>query len=163
MSLNKTVMLVIALCFGLIFMACQNQPVGYPIDSKVTTTLERTVSPVTPPSTSPKPPIDQVSKFVQYGYGDWQFGGELAAQKRLDLMPPAYTGSSATKAANLLRFFTITDIHITDKESPAQIIYLQQLYYPNLLPPPFNALGHVPWSWQTSVYSPVMLYTTQVL
>jgi len=163
MSLRKIIVLVVTLCFGLIFMACQNQPAGYPIDTKIATTLERTVSPVTPPSTSPEPLLDQVSKYAQYGYGDWQFGGELAPQKRLDLMPPAYTGTAVTKAANLLRFFTITDIHITDKESPSQIIYLQQLYYPNLLPPPYNALGHVPWSWQTSVYSPVMLYTTQVL
>ena len=163
MSLKKTIILVIALCLSLIFVACEKQQVSYPIDSKVSTTLERTVIPVPVPSTSPELLLNEVSKYSQYGYGDWQFGGELASQKRLDLMPPAYTGTSATKAADLLRFFTISDIHITDKESPSQIIYLQQLYYPNLLPPPYNALGHVPWSWQTSVYSPVMLYTTQVL
>jgi len=163
MNLNKVVILVIALCFSLVLVACEKQPASYPIDPKVSTTLERTVVPVTPPSTSDKPLMDQVSRYSQSGYGDWQYGGELASQKRLDLMPPAYTGTSATKAANLLRFFTITDIHITDKESPSQIIYLQQLYYPNLLPPPYDAMGHTPWSWQTSVYSPVMLYTTQVL
>ncbi len=45
----------------------------------------------------------------------------------------------------LLNFFTITDIHITDKESPAQAIY-------------FGYKGGV-----SSAYSPVMLYTTHVL
>ena len=62
-----------------------------------------------------------------------------------------------------MNFFTMSDIHITDKESPSQLIYLQQLYYPNLFPPPYDKLGHYPWSWETSVYGPVMLYTTHVL
>ena len=35
-----------------------------------------------------------------------------------------YIGASVAKKAKLLNFFTITDIHITDKESPAQVIYL---------------------------------------
>jgi metallophosphoesterase (TIGR03768 family) len=43
----------------------------------------------------------------------------------------------------------MTDIHITDKESPSQLIYIQQL----------NARG----AQVTSIYSPVMLFTTQVL
>ena len=78
-------------------------------------------------------------------------------------MPAGYSGASVTRKAKLLNFFTISDIHITDKESPSQLIYLQQLYYPNLFPPPYDKLGHYPWSWETSVYGPVMLYTTHVL
>ena len=55
----------------------------------------------------------------------------------------------------LLNFFTITDIHITDKESPNQLIYLQQLKdkYPE----------HPIHRQATSVYSPIMPYTTHVL
>jgi len=149
MSLKKTIILVIALCLSLIFVACEKQQVSYPIDSKVSTTLERTVIPVPVPSTSPELLLNEVSKYSQYGYGVWQFGGGLGFQKRLDIMPPAYTDTSVTKTANLLRFFTITDIHITDKESPPQLIYLQRL--------------HDTLSVGVSLYSGIMLYTTHVL
>jgi metallophosphoesterase (TIGR03768 family) len=47
--------------------------------------------------------------------------------------------------AKLLNFFTMTDIHITDKESPAQVIY-------------FGFRGGI-----ISSYSGIMLYTTHVL
>ena len=60
-------------------------------------------------------------------------------------MPGGYDGASATAAAKLLRFFTITDIHITDAQSPAQAI----LYgYKGFL---------------SSAYSGVMMYTHHVL
>ena len=118
---------------------------GYPIDSKVFTTLERTIIPVPVPLTSPKLLPYEIPKFSPYGYGVWQFGGGLGYQKRLDLMPPAYSGTSATNTAKLLNFFTITDIHISDKESPAQSVYYG-------------------YEWGViSGYAPVMLYTTQVL
>jgi metallophosphoesterase (TIGR03768 family) len=78
-------------------------------------------------------------------------------------MPLTYASASITQGKQLLRFFTFTDIHITDKESPSQVIYLQQMYYPDLLPAPYAALGDHPWSSVTSAYSPVMLYSTQVL
>jgi metallophosphoesterase (TIGR03768 family) len=149
MKLKIIVILVIALCFSLTFAACEKQQASYPIDSKVFTTLERTVIPVTVPSTSPKLLLNDVSKYSQYGYGISQFGGGLGFQKRLDIMPPAYTNTSVTKTAKLLNFFTITDIHITDKESPAQLIYLQRLH--DTLP-----VG-------ASLYSGVMLYSTHVL
>jgi metallophosphoesterase (TIGR03768 family) len=60
-------------------------------------------------------------------------------------MSPAYTNTSATNTANLLRFFTITDIHITDEETPAQAIV-------------FGYKGGI-----SGGYSPAMLYSTQVL
>ena len=60
-------------------------------------------------------------------------------------MPATYSGASATKTAKLLNFFTITDIHITDKESPDQLIYLGLK------------------DGISSAYSAVMLYTTHVL
>jgi len=109
------------------------------------TTLTRTVVAVPVPQASPKPLANEISKFAQSGYGAWKFDTGLGAVKRLDLMPSAYTGSSVAKTAQLLRFFTISDIHLTDKESPAQVIYLGLT----------DAIS--------SAYSPVMLYTTQVL
>lgn len=135
--------LVIAGFIGLIFR--NNQRKGYPIDSEVSTTLDRTVISVSVPSTSPKLLPYEISKYSQYGYGKWQFGPGLAYQKRLDLMPSAYNGTSVTHTVDLLNFFVMTDIHITDEESPAQAIAM------------YNQGGIY------SVYSGVMLYTTQVL
>lgn len=109
------------------------------------TTIARTVIPVPVPATSPKLQPTEISKYAQYGYGLWQEGVGLTLQKRLDLMPASYTGMKVTKTARLLNFFTITDIHITDKESPTQAIYL--------------GLKH----GVCSAYSGVMLYSTHVL
>jgi metallophosphoesterase (TIGR03768 family) len=141
--------------------ASAQQGPTYPISSDISTTREKTIAPV-PPS-SGKILLKEVSKFDQFGYGVWKDGKGIDDGKRLDIMPAGYNGASATKKAKLLNFFTISDIHITDKESPSQLIFLQQLTYPNLLPKPFDALGHTPWSFETSIYSPVMLYTTHVL
>lgn len=109
------------------------------------TTLERTVMPVPVPVTSPKLLPTEVAKFAQYGYGAWKEGAGIGYEKRLDLMPATYSGAPVSKALPLVRFFTISDIHITDKESPAQAIYLG-------LKDGIN-----------SAYSPVMPYTTHVL
>jgi metallophosphoesterase (TIGR03768 family) len=131
----------------------QSQLEGYPIASDVLTTRQKTVVPGPTPSVTIL--LDEVSKYNQYGYGTWKDGKGIDDGKRTDIMPAGYTGASATKKAKLLNFFTITDIHITDKESPSQLIYLQQLIYPSK--------GKAPWSFVTSIYSPVMLYTTHVL
>ena len=53
--------------------------------------------------------------------------------------------AAATGVAKLSRFFVITDIHVTDKESPAQLVV-------------FGFKGGSP-----EVYSGVMLYTPHVL
>jgi metallophosphoesterase (TIGR03768 family) len=129
------------------------QPQEYPIASDVFTTRQRTVMPDPKPSATIL--LDEVSKYGQYGYGAWKDGKGIDDGKRTDIMPAGYTGASAAKKAKLLNFFTISDIHITDKESPSQLIYLQQLVYPSM--------GKAPWSFVTSIYSPVMLYTTHVL
>ena len=126
---------------------------GYPIASDVLTTRQRTIMPDPTPSKTIL--LSEVSKYNQYGYGAWKDGKGIDDGKRLDIMPTGYTGASAARKAKLLNFFTITDIHITDKESPSQLIYLQQLVYPKI--------GKAPWAFVTSIYSPVMLYTTHVL
>lgn len=125
----------------------QNQPAGYPIASDVQTTLQRTITPGPAPST----PINlwEISKYGQYGYGDWTYGPGLPYDKRLDIMPTTYSGAAVTKKTRLLSFFTFSDIHTTDKESPNQLIYLQRLH-------PALPVG-------ASLYSGIMLYTTHVL
>jgi len=60
-------------------------------------------------------------------------------------MLPSYSATSVTTKANLLRFFTMSDIHLTDKESPAQQIV-------------FGYKGG-----GSSAYSAVILYSTHVL
>jgi len=125
----------------------QSKPEGYPIAPDVLTTLQRTVVP------GPKPAVKinlyEISKYSQYGYGNWAFGAPLKCVTRTDIMPATYSGASVTKKVKLLNFFTISDIHITDKEAPNQLIYLQRLY-PTL---PVGA----------ALYSGMMLFTTQVL
>ncbi len=120
------------------------------IDSRVFTTIDRTVVPVSVPSGSPMLFPYELSKYTEYGFGVWQYGQGVAIEKRLDLMPSGYS-ASISNTANLLHFFSITDIHITDKESPAQQIlwgYKGKNYYRG---------------GNSSAYSGVILYTTQVL
>jgi metallophosphoesterase (TIGR03768 family) len=117
---------------------------SYPIASDVFTTLQRTVAP-DPPSDPEKIRPSEVSKYKQNGYGIWRYGPGVHPVKRLDLVAADHSSASAVKTARLLNFFTITDIHITDKESPAQAIYLGLK------------------DGVSSAYSPVMLYTTHVL
>jgi metallophosphoesterase (TIGR03768 family) len=125
----------------------ENQPAGYPIDSDVFTTLQRTVVPNPKPATEIN--LHEISKYKKYGYGKWTFGAPLKAVTRTDIMPANYDSSAVTKKDKLLTFFTISDIHITDKEAPNQLIYIQQLHAK-------KAIG-------ASLYSGSMLYTTQVL
>jgi metallophosphoesterase (TIGR03768 family) len=134
----------------------QNQINGYPIDANVVTTLRRTVVPASKFSGTIIPQdLKQISKYRQFGYGNWTHGPALPSDPRTDIMPAGYDCASVTKAVKIINFFTMSDIHITDKESPSQLIYLQQLFYPSV--------GKAPWSFVTSVYSPVMMYTTHVL
>ncbi len=137
------------LIFGFLFLfnlAC-TKSVGpiIPVNEKVFTTVDRTIVPdqvpVFPPFLNP----NDVSKFTQYGYGFWHYGPGVPYQKRIDLMPAGYTGDNVSNSALFLNFFSFSDIHITDKESPAEAIYYG--YKWNVL----------------SGYSPAMLYTTHML
>ena len=132
---------------GKVSATFQSQPGGYPIASDVFTTLRRTVVP--DPTPSVKIQLYEISKYQQYGFGNWALGGPLKSVTRTDIMPPLYDGSAITKKEKLLKFFTITDVHITDKESPNQAIYLQRL--------------HKALPVSASLYSGIMLYTTHVL
>jgi hypothetical protein len=133
--------------FGCANNSSETPVAGYPIDSNVVTTLDETIRPATiDPVTIDKFNLRKISEYDPKGYGVWSDGGSLASEKRNDIMSVTYTYPSGTNWIKLLRFFAITDIHITDKESPSQSIHLQQI------------VGK-----ETSSYSPTMLYTTQVL
>jgi metallophosphoesterase (TIGR03768 family) len=121
---------------------------GYAIASEVFTTLQNTVVRGAKPAKAAH--LYDVATFRQYGYGNWTLGAPLAAEKRTDLMPTGYAVSGVSQRAKLLSFFTISDIHITDKESPNQLIYLG---LQTEAVSPFSA----------SMYSPVMMCTTHVL
>jgi metallophosphoesterase (TIGR03768 family) len=94
------------------------------------------------------PPSD-VAHYATYGFSSWGFGPADDQGKKYDLMPAGYAGSANT--ARLLTYFTMSDIHITDKESPAEVPYFGWSA-PNGAAGLFN-----------QAYSPVMLSTTQVL
>lgn len=134
-------------------VGCQGcQPVReYPIAADVFTTRDRAIVPAPPTGSGISPWA--VSEYAENGYGDWGYsllGSGIV--KRTDIMPDGYAEGSPSvgNAARLLNYFVITDIHITDKESPAQLIYMAM----------FNSgIGKN----AISVYSAAMLFTTQVL
>ena len=134
-------------------------PVSWPIAKKVFTTAQQQILPVAIPTTVPQINPADVPLYEPFGYSAWHVGaGTNYSQdpntvqpydKRTDLAP-GYSG--APNAARLLSFFSISDIHIADKESPAQPIYIgwSARYGP-------NSAG------LSSAYSPIILSTTQVL
>jgi metallophosphoesterase (TIGR03768 family) len=63
-----------------------------------------------------------VSEYLTSDYGKWTWGPGTNEGQKLTLMPAGYAG--ATNVARLLSFFSLADVHITDKESPAQVPYL---------------------------------------
>ena len=126
----------------------------YPIDAIVTTTLERMVafpfnkSSTPPPALAPNQ-LDQIPRYAELGYGKWTFGSGLPMVPRTDIMPAGYGSAAPVRKTRFLNFFAFTDIHITDKEAPNQLMRFQQIDK--------GAYGN------TSIYSGVMMYTTHVL
>ncbi len=162
--MNYRILPLIAFCSGSIALTCGGRgsgeassiaaargheqssvgPLSYPIDPEVLTTLERTIVPVPVPASSPKPFPYEVSKYAQAGYGFWQYGPGVPVEQRLDLMPQGYSSASAQRKT-LLRFFAISDVHVTDKESPA------------------NAFNNGYKGGLADAYAPDMLFSTQFL
>ncbi len=131
-------------------MAWADELRRYPIDTTVVTTRERMLS--FPPTLTPgleKNEMHHVSRYGEFGYGEWSFGSGLPVMERLDLMPAGYVRPENADKTRLLRFFSFADVHITDKEAPNQLILFQQIDPVSLR--------------NTSIYSPVMLCSTQVL
>ncbi len=120
----------------------------HPIDSHVVTTAERTVVPIPPPPDAETFLPYEVEKYAPNGYGRWEYGPGAPHERRLELLPGGTTSVPGEGGHRLVRFFTITDIHLTDKESPAQAILI-------------GFRGGSPLA--ICAYSMVMLYTTHVL
>ncbi|MBI5594429.1 MAG: TIGR03768 family metallophosphoesterase [Deltaproteobacteria bacterium] len=127
---------------------------SYPISADVFTTLQKTVSPVALSLITTQIPVADLTLYEVFGYSAWQEGPGLSLVKRTDIMPAGYSGASAMNAGRLLNFFSMTDVHIADKESPAQ-----GNYYGWTATFGMDASG----ANHSSAYSPVVCYTTQVL
>lgn len=115
----------------------------WPISNTVYTTAEQQILPV--PISGPLIAPKDLTLYKQYNYSSWSRGGGLSH---------TVWETMATKAPNaalLLSFFTITDVHISDKESPAQPLYYE-----------WSQAAGSP-TLNSSAYSPVVLATTHVL
>lgn len=135
---------------GLYLFGCggNSGPGSWPIGD-VYTTVQRQVLPVAVSASAPPVNPKDVALYARYGYSAWQVGPGLPISRRADLAP-GYSG--AANVARLLSFFTMSDIHISDKESPAQPIYVgwSSSYGPSS-------------SGLSAAYAPTMLSTTQML
>jgi hypothetical protein len=121
----------------------------YPISTDVRTTRQQTVRPVPIPNDPlPHLTIDKVDQYGPRGYSSWVFGAGVDAGK---LLPNGYFVGRYNQVETLLTFFSMSDIHIVDKESPAQALY--------------GALNSSSGFGETntSAYSPIILSTTHVL
>lgn len=85
-------------------------------------TRQQTLLPLYVAPETPQIAQSNVSHYLTTDYGKWTRGAGTNEGQKLTLMPAGYPG--ATPAARLLSFFSMSDIHITDKESPAQVPYL---------------------------------------
>jgi metallophosphoesterase (TIGR03768 family) len=163
---------------GKVFAATGAPPAPtYPISEDIYTTLVQTVNPFdSPPGSFPPvppyvptiPPCD-IAEYAAYSYGEWNYVGSegdvlgvpyVSPDIQLPLANPPVIGPSVTdpsQCATLLTFFTISDIHICDKESPARVNYYGYQY-----PAPKNITNGQP-AGSSSFYSSITLYTTHVL
>jgi len=121
------------------------QVVEWRISTDVQTTRERTVRPVSIPG-APVISIADVAQYDALGYSHWRFGDGVDYGA---LLPNGSVVGTYKPVETLLTFFTMTDIHIDDKESPAELVY----------PGTVSLFGET----NTSGYSPVILSTTHVL
>jgi metallophosphoesterase (TIGR03768 family) len=156
----KAVILLFSATLPLQLTGCPSPlPVEWPIAKKVYTTAERQILPVAIPPGAPQLNPADVADYAKYGYSAYQVGagtnysnvpGEVQPyDKRTDLAPD-YTG--ATNAGRLLTFFSMSDVHISDKESPAQGLYAG-----------WTAAYGLYSTGMTTCYSPVFLSMPQVL
>jgi metallophosphoesterase (TIGR03768 family) len=127
----------------------QSEP-GYPISFEVYTTRQKAIAPDSITSAPNAISPWDSSQFQENGYGLWHYVPGIDFGKDLRIMPSGYDASSVKNAASLLSFFTMTDTHIYDKESPSQPFYLlmRDMKYP------FNSLAGITFT---------MLYTTHIL
>ena len=141
-------------------MGTTQEAAEWPIAKNVFTTAQQQILPIGLSADTPKVNPADVPLYEKYGYSAWQAGpgtnysrdpGHPQPYDKRTELAPGYAG--APHAARLLTFFAISDIHITDKESPAQPIY-----------PGWSALfGPSSRRLDAGSYSPIILSTTHVL
>ena len=107
---------------------------GYPISSEVYTTRQRAIVPDSVGSDANTPSPWDPSQFKQNGYGLWHYAPGIDQGKDPRIMPAGYDVSSAINTASLLSFFTLTDPHVYDKESPSQPFYDLMQHVTNGIP-----------------------------
>ncbi len=134
MSRILAVLLVLFAVLLVFSSGCVNQTESF-------NTTELTVVPVDPGTNQTITP-ENLSIYHFNGYGQWTQGDGVPITVRDDIAGGEIPSGNGTK---LLSFAALTDIHITDEESPLQVIALGYLR-------PFP-----------SAYSPVSMYSTQVL
>jgi metallophosphoesterase (TIGR03768 family) len=135
---KKLAIIVLAVCLCLAIMAPT-----YAAAKTFKTTADATYVMVTPKDTSNPPKPNDVADYANKGYGISKTSAGLKYILRSDLLKSKYTGN-INKGKKLLSLFTMSDIHITDIQSPAQAL----------------AFGK---SGMIAAYSPTILYTTQEL
>ena len=132
---------------------------SYPIATEIHTTLDETVIPTTPLPVTLEP--CDIPEYAAYQYGEWEpnLAGYPVIKPDPNMQRSNYVLSTADPLATmLLTFFSISDVHIADKESPAQAIY-PGYRFPEPCTPGPNGLP----VGNSSCYSGIILYTTHVL
>jgi len=125
-----------------------SQVAKWPIANDVFTTTQQQILPIPLSAGTPQINPRDLALYSEFGYDAWHVGPSLPHTVWNTLMEQGYV--KAPNVARLLSFFTMTDVHITDKESPAQPIYIGWIAQ--------NGSGY-----NTSAYSPVVLATPHVL
>ena len=74
-------------------------------------------------ATGPQLEAPEIIRFASAGYGGWTLAPHQDPEIRFDLLPADYQQPAGNQSEQLLHFFAITDIHITDGEFPAHGIY----------------------------------------
>ncbi|GFO55911.1 hypothetical protein GMSM_29180 [Geomonas sp. Red276] len=119
----------------------------WPIAKDVYTTVQQQILPVLIAADLPQLNPRDVRLYSEFGYDAWHVGGGQPHTVWTTIAPDY---GSAPHAARLMSFFTMSDIHISDKESPAQPLYVTWSA-------PFGPTAN------SSAYSAVLLSSTQVL
>jgi len=118
-------------------------------------TRQQTIRPVS--TYAPGILASNLPMYAVYGYSSWEWGPGTDEGQLWTTNAPGYTG--ATNAARLLTFFCLSDVHITDKESPSLSLISAYQTQPGFT----NNVTPEPGDGNSSCYSPVMLSTSQVL
>jgi metallophosphoesterase (TIGR03768 family) len=148
--LRTTMLVGIGILTYLLASSCgSSHSVVPPVNLNVLTTRQQAILPIAMPAGALQLDPREVSLYKDYGYSAWRTGPGEDQGRKYELMPAGYAGSANT--AKLLSYFSISDVHITDKESPAEALYFGW------------SASYQAGGLFSQAYSPVCLSTTQVL